>query len=885
MDEMMALSSNTDQDDSGVGVVDLDPEGKGDLNLEHLVRLEDSECILECYNDLSELMRSIRGDSTSNEDGLNGNNRTNRTEHITKSFAASDKSNEKCLIEKENTRVNQSSTTKAFNSHKGKPDLAVVSLGQKSILPKPYQMYLNSEIKSPEPANEGKCSDPRLAIKIKQLPINKGSLTKHKTTRPAFCVADACDKLREHPRQLNNSNVAPQCFAHLTSSDVKIQCSVAKSLVVAELRLSPEQKDTSTEMINTQLLYNSKNSHPLQRSLGDQNFVTDTMDDKNSEDKRDVFFSSATPISPTLSASSPQKSSGSAQMDQHANISPTATDLRTKQLEMDKADSRQVYLSNVSTLHCSVKGLNSPQSFDIDTMSNTSPASHCGFLKSQVDSASTTQHSPNGNAFIKLGEDANANVTLNNPDFLCTSISNDSYMSVSGNKDMDEGSYTETYRDDLEIDSPVPLHWQEGSDGQAKEESIFDMDVFDGSQEDRHYVCPVKLKKILSATEQVLYDDELDRPQVLRHQTLCLVYSTIDENYPEGTLQLLADFLQPGYYPPKDITSHLLRKILLNIKYPHHLCVQAFNLLMRTQSHHMADKTTVPWDWELLTSVMENQDYINRHRCEIVCMVLEYVMQTLEDDFQAKRSALTLSHSIAKATLSCDQQFPQVRDVLKWLFYAIKKSTEYGEGDEAAKERDEHIRMVCVFQRMLSLALEVDCCPALSSAKLSQELFHMLISSTLLREHRLMLLNNLQSSLLRCKLLEQLLDYICPLKSSVPMSLSLVLHFLMNCTLTPDPTDGTERWQRWEELVHLLWMLFLSYNKAMAGYLRSTDGDQSTRVATLVYKPHDVLTTASVHEAIQAFLNRAQADLGQELPPHVEEALTYLQDHLLDVCQ
>lgn len=29
--------------------------------------------------------------------------------------------------------------------------------------------------------------------------------------------------------------------------------------------------------------------------------------------------------------------------------------------------------------------------------------------------------------------------------------------------------------------------------------------------------------------------------------------------------------------------------------------------------------------------------------------------------------------------------------------------------------------------------------------------------------------------------------------------------------------DGGEKWQRWEELVHLLWMLLLSYNKAMEG--------------------------------------------------------------------
>lgn len=34
------------------------------------------------------------------------------------------------------------------------------------------------------------------------------------------------------------------------------------------------------------------------------------------------------------------------------------------------------------------------------------------------------------------------------------------------------------------------------------------------------------------------------------------------------------------------------------------------------------------------------------------------------------------------------------RDVLKWLFSAIKKSTEQGETTEAAKERDEQIRLI-----------------------------------------------------------------------------------------------------------------------------------------------------------------------------------------------
>uniref|UniRef100_A0A3B5L0E1 Uncharacterized protein n=1 Tax=Xiphophorus couchianus TaxID=32473 RepID=A0A3B5L0E1_9TELE len=297
-------------------------------------------------------------------------------------------------------------------------------------------------------------------------------------------------------------------------------------------------------------------------------------------------------------------------------------------------------------------------------------------------------------------------------------------------------------------------------------------------------------------------------PEVLCRQSLSLVYSTIEENYPEGTLQLLSDLLQPGFYPPKDITTHLLRGILLDPHCPHHLSLQAYNLLMRTQRHHRANRSSVPWDWELLTSVMSNQ--LEQSKQQYYCV------QTLEDDFTARCSSSSLSHSIAKATLSCDRQFSRVRDVIKWLFCVIMKTTENEDSKEGIKIKDEQIRyknktLNKNLLLMLSLALEVDRSPALNSAKLSHELFHM---TFLLVICRMLLLESLQSKLLSCKLLEQLLDYACPEKVSIPMSLKLLLHFLKNCTL-----DGLERWRKWEELIHLLWMLLLSYSKAMKGEL------------------------------------------------------------------
>ncbi|TNN64800.1 CCR4-NOT transcription complex subunit 6 [Liparis tanakae] len=493
-------------------------------------------------------------------------------------------------------------------------------------------------------------------------------------------------------------------------------------------------------------------------------------------------------------------------------------------------------------------GPNPSEHFDLDSRSHTNPISHN--LVSQVDQTLTSEQTRSESPSERQREKIQADEASNGFDFLHWSAPNEPLFTVS-NEDMEDRSEAGTYRGDLGMDSPVSFVWQEGSDeDEVNKGSRFDMDFMVASREDRQFVCPVTLRKIMSGPVQALFDEEdkgFGAPEVLCRQSLSLVYSTMDENYPEGTLQLLSDLLQPSYYPPRDITSHLLRGILLDAQCPHHLCVQAFNLLKRTQRHHMADNTTVSWDWELLTSVMADQ----KHPCEVVRMLLDYIVQTLEDDFQAKRSISALHHSIAKATLSCDQQFPRVR-------------------------------MVSIFQRMLSLALEVDRSPALNSAKLSQELFHMLISNIPLRAQRILLLESLQSKLLRCKLLEHLLDYACPLKTPLPMSLSLLLHFLKYCTLAPDPSDGTERWQRWEELVHLLWMLLLSYNKAMKGYLCNSVSEQRGDLGNLVYKPDDMIFKPAICDAVEAFLSRSRADLGQDLPLHVEESLTYLQDHLLD---
>ncbi|XP_073343653.1 uncharacterized protein simc1 isoform X2 [Pagrus major] len=779
-------------------------------------------------------------------------------------------------VKNESIDENHTSNKKDFNLQKGPlRDPPVFALQPDCGNLKPKESDMDSQTQHPNQTDEDQLQEP--SVKLRRLPFLESHATELKTGFSVYLTKD-CMQMSLQPSQLDSNN---EFISKTVLNGPHVEPSLNESPPkVTESLVRQDRQENSKEFTNEQL--KAKISPHLQRPADspcpDKGSSVATSTEHTPHEVGRGDFCSSMPIpSPTLPPSSQDKVQGSFQRDLLCS--------NLEQLELDQADSRQCHLSDHPPPHSPTTKLNPSEPSDLDSRSHRSPTPSS--FMSQVEPTPTSAHKLAENTSEWQLEEVKADEASNSSDILHRSIPRESPLSVLETKDMDAGSGTGTYGGDLEFDIPLSsFFWEEESE-EVNEESRFETDFRAASREDRDFVCPVALRRIMCGQAQALIDEENEgfgTPEVLCRQSLSLVYSTIDENYPEGTLQLLSDLLQPGYYPPKDITLHLLHGILLDPQCPHHLCVQAFNLLIRTQRHHMADKSTVPWDWELLTSVMANQDHTKGQRCQVVRMLMEYVVQTLEDDFQAKRSTSSLRHSVAKKILSCDQQFPRVRDVIKWLFSAIIKSTEHGESREAARERDEQIRMVSIFQRMLSLALEVDCSPALTSAKLSQELFHMLISGLPLRAQRMLLLESLQSKLLRCKLVEHLLDYACPVKTSLPMSLSLLLHFMKNCTLAPDHTDGTEMWQRWEELVHLLWMLLLSYNKAMNGYLCSSVTEQG-RAGTLVYKQDDMVSKSAVLEAVEAFLSRSRADIGQSLPLHVEGSLYYLQDHLLEVCQ
>ncbi|XP_072119860.1 SUMO-interacting motif-containing protein 1 isoform X1 [Mobula birostris] len=381
-------------------------------------------------------------------------------------------------------------------------------------------------------------------------------------------------------------------------------------------------------------------------------------------------------------------------------------------------------------------------------------------------------------------------------------------------------------------------------------------------------------------------------PELISQRQCSMISSTIDENFSQGTLQFLMDFVSPHHYPPHKVVQYTIKKILLSNESSSTI-MSAYMTLMKIQQLHPANISTVQWDWELLAYHVENKGH---HKNDSLArsnqlLFLQYVVQTLEDDFQLKHDMP--QKSIAKSVLSCDDKFSNVRSVIKWLIDTISKDSEeiQEENSPTSSASNNHPvvdtrnpKVICLLQKMLTLAVEVDRSPTCSSNKIAEAIFqHFIYISE--RSHRLTLLTSMESQLLRCKLLEFLFDHCTKKQNALPMSLGKVLHFLKYAKFPLDTDDHhSSKWQYWDEFVHLLCLLLLSYQEVTKRHLRISITERLKYVLSdipPVLTTHDVITEKEVLKDMEEFYSRVFSDVGRPLKPQLEEQIGLLRGLLL----
>lgn len=406
----------------------------------------------------------------------------NGTEQETENLPPDD-----CEIKKENLNKSQISSKQDFNLQKSFSEDTVVFAPQQDCGNlKTKLRRLNSQTQHQKQTSEAHGSHHTPAVKLKRLPFLKSHFKDLETSSCCVSLTKDCTQMSLCFRQLNNSE-APECINNLRMTalnDPHMQHSLNESPPVeVKSPIRQEQQENSNEFTSVHL-HDDISQHlqsPANSLHSDKEGSIATLKEHSTcQDKTDDFCSSVFTPSPTSPSSQVLSSN-------------------TEQLEADKAKSRQI-VSDLLPPNTPTTRLYSCVPLDLKSLSPSSPVSlnH----KSQVDPTSTSGHAPVENTADWQLENIKADGASNSFKFLSCS---DPPLSGSKTEDIDEGSGIGTYRGDLGMDSPVSFLWQEGSDGEGvNEDSRFEITFRAASTEDRNFVCPVTLKKMMSGSAQAL---------------------------------------------------------------------------------------------------------------------------------------------------------------------------------------------------------------------------------------------------------------------------------------------------------------------------------------------------------------------------------------------
>ncbi|CAN8190011.1 unnamed protein product [Coccothraustes coccothraustes] len=392
-------------------------------------------------------------------------------------------------------------------------------------------------------------------------------------------------------------------------------------------------------------------------------------------------------------------------------------------------------------------------------------------------------------------------------------------------------------------------------------------------------------------------ETQKQKPGLIPRGKLSMVHTTMEENSLKGTLYFLNEFVSCEHHPPREIICHLIKQMVLDT-HEGEILNDIYTLLMKIQMLHPANITTVGWDWTLVKFIMEQQE-----KPPGWLLFLQYVAQTLEDDFQHNLKSYQLQKSIAKKVLSCDLCFNNVREVVNWLVAAVtgvgfsqpQKQLQEARAEHSSSSRLASTqtaqteeaqtaffaqKMMLLLQRMLAMAVEVDRSPTCSSRKIADDIFPFILNIPL-RSQREALLNTMESQLLRCRLLELLFQHSCDMPTTSSMSLDKVLYFLSHSSVLPQFQDETATWQRWDEMLQYLSLLLLSYHSVKLEHLRTSVSDRMKLIAQKA-KPRlqdsDDISQLDIQLKMNDFITRMQKTLGEPFPPQIQEKLFMLQE-------
>lgn len=356
---------------------------------------------------------------------------------------------------------------------------------------------MDSQTQPPNQTDEEQLQEP--SVKLRRLSFLESHVTELKTSGRSVYLTKDCMQMSLQPSQLDRNNEFISKAA-LNGPQVEPSLNECPPKVIESL-VRQDQQENSNEFTNEQL--KAKVSPHLQKPADSPcpdkgSSGATSMEKVPHEEERGEFCSSMPIPSPTSPPSPQDTPQDSFQRDVLCS--------NLEQPEGHQADSRQSCLSDYPPPDSPTSRLNPSEPSDLDSRSHRSPTSSS--LVSQIEPTPTSAHKLAENTYEWQSDEVKADEASNSSDILHRSIPRESPLSVLEAKDVDAGSGPGTYGGDLEFDIPLSSFFWEEEGEEVNEESRFDTDFRAASRDDRHFVCPVALRKMMSGPAQALVRDK-----------------------------------------------------------------------------------------------------------------------------------------------------------------------------------------------------------------------------------------------------------------------------------------------------------------------------------------------------------------------------------------
>ena len=277
-----------------------------------------------------------------------------------------------------------------------------------------------------------------------------------------------------------------------------------------------------------------------------------------------------------------------------------------------------------------------------------------------------------------------------------------------------------------------------------------------------HYTTPLFCKVPLRKSELDGRSKEDGLSKCFTENQMNTIQSLREENFHQSVLATITSFMHHHRKPPPDLLFYLLNNILLSKQSK---CgTECIRILRQIQVLHPVVamemiRQKITWEFVSMVAKLSGCGQVHKaYSCLEVnaSMALSFLVSVIEEEVNIKKFSLVKTS--ANRLLSVNNQSSHIHDVVEW----IGRSLMHHKGERLDQNCGQNFCPLYLLQRMLTLSLLVSDRPEDSAARLADELVVVYVELQSIM-HKTLLLQSVQSHLLKSKLIEVIVTNCCPL--------------------------------------------------------------------------------------------------------------------------